>query len=763
MNGLFANIGRGAVRYRWGVLLVWAGLLVFAAFFAPRLHEVFERESMARQTGEAQEAADVIAAKFHDRSAYQQQLVLTSDSLTVDDPLYRQAAESIMATVKATGLVTDIDSYFSGGDSSLVSPDRHTTYALLNLRSKTHADGMTAAGKILDAVEDAEMPQWFAAYVTGLEASHADLIKAGRESLSRAEAVGLPAALMVLILVFGALAAAVLPLGIAALSIAIAFALAFLVGQWMDLNVMTENFATMIGLGVGIDYSLFMLTRYRAERKAGRDVNSAVVETMTHAGKAIAFSGSIVAIGFFAFLTTGDGGIVSLGIGGILVVLVAVAAALTLLPAVLALLGDRIEVPRSLSRVIVRTHRSGFWGRWANGVMRRPALYLIFALAIMAALAWPTLDLKKGSVGVKMLGEEAQSRQGYEVLAKEFGPGIMSPVQIVVSSKAGINDPLTVEGIYHLTEAIEGDKRFAGAVSIASLLPGQTLKGYQDLYRDGFDTMPDELGHQVGRLVNVGGGADTTIVLARLADDPGADSSRRAIRALRGQIIPSIPELRGDDVLVGGSTAQEMDSIDHIYSRFPVVIALILSATFVLLLVLLRSILIPLKAVLMNLLSVFASYGLLVLVFQEGIGDGLLGFKSVGSVTSVTPVLLFGLLFGLSMDYEVFLMSRMRELHDRGHSNEESVSIGLERTGGVITGAALIMIVVFAAFTLSPILAMKELGFGLAAAVFLDATIVRVILVPATMRLLGEWNWWLPQVLTKVLPSVELEREASDS
>jgi len=259
--------------------------------------------------------------------------------------------------------------------------------------------------------------------------------------------------------------------------------------------------------------------------------------------------------------------------------------------------------------------------------------------------------------------------------------------------------------------------------------------------------------------VNVDSGADATVVLALLPDDAGADSSRDAVRALRNDIIPSVPELRGGQVLVGGATALEMDVSDALYSRFPIVIGLILAGTFVLLMVLLRSILIPLKAVVMNLFSVFASYGLLVLVFQKGVGDSLLGFESVGSVNWVTPVLLFAILFGLSMDYEVFLMSRMRELHDRGHSNEDAVATGLERTGGVITGAAAIMVVVFAAFMLSPIIVVKELGFGLAAAVLLDATLVRIVLVPAAMKLMGDWNWWLPSFLARVLPRVELEGE----
>lgn len=763
MNRVFTAIGKTVVAHRWKVLFLWAAFVVFGVIFAPRLQQVFEREFVTGNTGESQAAANIIATDFTSRSAFQQQLVFASDSLTVDDPQYGQAVQPVFAAVERTERVTSIDSYFSTGDPSFVSPDGRTTYALLNLRSNTHADGMNSSGKIIDAVKETETPAWLNAYVTGEEAAHADLTTAMKDSMQRAEMVGLPIALVVLVFVFGALVAAGLPLAIGVLSITIGLALAFVLGQFINLSVMLESFATMIGLGVGIDYALLMLTRYRGERKAGREVNAAVVETVTHAGKAIAFSGLVVLIGLAALLATGEPTISSIGIGGILVVLVAMAAALSLLPATLALLGDRIEVPRSLSRLIGRAHRAGFWHRWATVVMRRPVLYAIVGIAVMAVLAWPTLTLKPGSLGVKMLGENAQSRQGFEIIAEEFGAGIMSPVQIVMRSEAGIDDPETVAGIYRLTNAIEDDELFVGAVSLTSLAPGLSLEEYQALYADGFAGLPDEMAGQLGRMVNTDTGADATVVLALLPDDPGADSSRDAVRALRNDIIPSVPELRDDQVLVGGFTALEMDMMEALYSRFPIVIGLILATSFILLTVLLRSILIPLKAVVMNLLSVFASYGLLVLVFQKGIGDSLLGFDSVGSVNWVTPVLLFAILFGLSMDYEVFLMSRMRELHDRGHSNEESVSMGLERTGGVITGAAAIMIVIFAAFTLSPIIFVKELGFGLAVAVFLDATIVRIVLVPAMMKLMGDWNWWLPPFLDKILPKVELEREVKAS
>ncbi len=593
-----------------------------------------------------------------------------------------------------------------------------------------------------------------------MEAVHSEITDASRESASRAEMVGLPVAMVVLIAVFGALVAATLPLVLGILSIAIALALAFLVGQWMDLSVFLETFAVMLGLGVGIDYALFMLTRFRGERRAGRDIEHAVVEMVTHAGKAIAFSGFAVVIGLSALLATGEPTITSMGVGGMLVVLVAVAAGLTLLPAAIALLGDRIEAPRSLTRLLDRTQRGGLWHRWATHVMRRPVRYALAGLLLMGAIAWPTLTLEKGTIGVGQLNEKYQSRQGFEALAQEFGAGMLSPVEIVVrTDDAGA--PEVVAGVDRLTKAIAADGRFEGAMSMTTVAPDLGLEEYQALYADGFSRVPEELAVALANFVNLEEDADTAVIMGHLTSDPSSPEAWDTVRALRREIIPQVPELRGEEVLVGGTPAIEADASRALYARFPIVIGIILGATFLLLMILFRSILIPLKAVIMNLLSVLGAYGLLVLVFQKGLGEGLFDFTSTGTVNWVTPVLLFAILFGLSMDYEVFLMSRIRELHDRGYSNEEAVAIGLERTGRVITGAAAIMVVVFGSFLLSSILLMKELGFALATAVLLDATLIRIILVPATMRLLGEWNWWLPGFLDRLLPRVELEREVA--
>ncbi len=762
MERVFEAIGRRAVRFRWWLVGLWLVFVVVGAIFAPGIQDVFDRGVESGNTGESQRAADVIDSEFSSRSAFQQLLVLSSDKFTIEDPEYRSAAEELISVIEETGYVSGVGSFFTLQNPVLVSADRMATFALLDIEATNHADGMLASGEILDVVTEASTPSWLEARVTGIEAVHADLAKASQDSITRAEAVGLPVAMVVLIVVFGALVAAVLPLLLAILSIVISLALAVLVGEWRGLSVFLETFAVMLGMGVGIDYALFMLTRFRAERKAGRDIETAAVEMVSHAGKAIAFSAVAVIIGLSALLATSEPTVISMGIGGILVVVVAAAASLTLLPAMIAILGDRIEAPRTLTRLLDRSQSGRVWHRWATHVMQRPIRYALAGLLVLGALAWPTIGLERGTIGVGQLGANYQSRQGYETLTEEFGAGMLAPVDIVVRTEGTIAAPEVLRGVDRLTRAVAADDRFESAMSLTNIVPGMGIEFYETLYADDFGAIPDELAGPLSSFVNLDQDADTTVVMGHLAIDPSSPEAWGVVEDVRNTIVPGVPELADAEVFVGGTTALEADASRALYGRFPVVIGIILAATFLMLLVLFRSILIPLKAVVLNLLSVLASYGLLVLVFQEGLGEGIFDFTSTGTVNWLTPVLLFAVLFGLSMDYEVFLMSRIRELHERGYSNEQAVALGLEKTAKVITGAAAIMVVVFGAFLLSPILLIKELGFALAAAVLIDATIVRMIMVPATMRLLGDSSWWLPQWLDRLLPHFSLEREPID-
>jgi RND superfamily putative drug exporter len=758
----FNTLGIWVVAHRRRVLTAWAALFLLSLAFAPRLQEVFGRQQVTEGTGDSAKAVSIITDKFGGQGAFTQILALHSDDVPVDDPRYAEAARSLLDAVRATGVVLDTYSFFQNGDSSLVAPDGHTTYAYVDLSSHSPDQAFHDADKLLNAVKRAPKPSWLIADVTGQDAVNADLANISQTSLLRAEAIGFPVALVVLVFVFGALVAAGLPLLMGLLAILLTLAGAFLLGHFVPVSIFVENIASMIGLGVGIDYSLFALNRYRYERGLGKGPEAAATATVAHAGKAIAFSSLTVIIGLSSLLVPASSTLRSVAMGGIMAVLAAAAAALSLLPALLVNLGGWVEEPRRLTRLMSRLGRAGFWHGWALWVMKRPVLFIVLGLAALAALAVPATGMRTGALGVRMLGEDAQSRRGYDIIASAFGAGSIGPVEVVVQPNASLTNPTTIASIYQLSAALAADPRVLQVRSYAYFNPDWTLADYQRAYAGGFEALPQDSKQLLARLVNLNTGADTALIYATLRSDPESAQADSLVRDLRSKTIPSIAGLEGSPALVGGPTAVERDLRLELYNKFPVVVALVLVATFVLLTILFRSVVIPAKAVLMNLLSLFAAYGFLAIVFQHGYGDKLLGFTSAGYVNWITPVMLFCILFGLSMDYEVFLLSRIREFRDRGASTPDSVAMGLERTGGIITGAAVIMIVVFSAFALSPIIIVKEIGFSLAVAVLLDATIIRILLVPSLMRVLGGWNWWLPAPLAKLLPAISLETEEEE-
>ena len=762
MHTAFHTLGVWVVARRRLVLAVWAVLFILGLMFAPRIQEVFGRQEVTGGTGDSAKVVSIISDKFGGQGAFSQLLALHSDDVSVDDPRYAEAARSLLDAARATGVVSDTYSFFDNGDRSLVAEDGRTTYAYLDLNSHSHEQAFHDADKLLKAVKRASKPPWLTAYVTGQESVNAEMLDISEDSLLRAEAIGFPVALVVLVFVFGALVAAGLPLLMGLLAILLTLAGAFLLGHFVPVSVFVQNIASMIGLGVGIDYSLFAVNRFRYERRLGKDPEAAAVATVAHAGKAVAFSGLTVIIALSSLLVPASSILRSVAMGGIMAVLAAALAALSLLPALLVYIADWIEEPRRLTRLMSRLGRARFWHGWALGVMKRPALFITLGLAALVALAVPATGMRTGALGVKMLGEEAQSRRGYDLIAEAFGAGSIGPVQMVVQPHRSLTDPTTIADIYELSAALAADPRVQQVRSYAYFNPDWTLADYQRTFAAGFDALPEESRQSLARLVNLDSGADTTLIFATLHADPESKEADSLVADLRSEIIPSVRGLEGAQVLVGGSTAVERDLRLELYNKFPLVVGLVLAATFVLLTILFRSVVIPAKAVLMNLLSLFAAYGFLVLVFQHGYGDKLLGFSSAGYVNWITPVMLFCILFGLSMDYEVFLLSRIREFRDRGGSTRDSVAMGLERTGGIITGAAVIMIVVFSAFALSPIIIVKEIGFSLAVAVLLDATIIRILLVPSLMRVLGPWNWWLPAPLEKILPPLRLEAEEEE-
>ena len=651
----------------------------------------------------------MIVDHLRDPYAAVETVIITSSTLKYDDLEYAQFADDIAAEILDLGPDVVISTR-----ERTVSEDRNA--ALIVVRMAGSADEATLeVEKIHEIIDHANEDNRFNVVITGNATLSLDFLEGSEKDLLTGEAIGIPFALIILLLVFGALVAAAIPLVIAGLAIVIALGIAAVIGEAFQLSVFVVNVVTMMGLAVGIDYSLFIIERYREERRKGASVDDAIVLAGDTASRAVLFSGMTVVLAVVGLFFVPTDLFWSLAIGSILVVTTSVIAALTLLPAIIKLLGDRID-KWSLRAVKKRQDAelaSGFWYKIASIVMGRPVISLLLSVGILVAFAIPYLDITTGLSGVSTMPDHFRSKSGFEVLDTEFSGGLIAPIILVIDTSIPNPD---------LQERLTG---FAGSIGGAAIV----------------EPSPD--------------GAITVISLSPPGDAATADAAA-AIRTLREQSIPGAFGPHADDVFVTGWAARQTDFTEIADDRQIPVVIFVLGLSFILLMLVFRSILVPLKAVIMNLLSVGAAYGLIVLVFQKGYGNEIFGFQQVETIESWLPIFLFAILFGLSMDYHVFLLSRIKEHFSETDDNRASVAHGLRSTGRIITGAALIMVVVFGGFAAGDMALFQQMGFGLAVAVLLDATIVRSVLVPATMRLLGRRNWYLPSWL-KWLPHLNIE------
>ena len=556
--------------------------------------------------------------------------------------------------------------------------------------------------------------------------------------LQRAEYVSLPLALALLLFVFGAVLAALLPLGVGLLAIVGGLGGVYVISRVTDVSQYALNIVTLVGLGVAIDYSLFITSRFREELRHGAAVEDALATALSTAGRAITFSGLTVAIGLAGMLFYQGTFLASLGLAGALVVAIAVLYALTFLPAVLALLGHRVD---ALRLPLGGRMRRGLWHAIAMGVMRHPLLVLVPTVAFVLLAGAPFLHLRLANTDVAALPPTAESRRGFDLLVGEFPGQNQSTVTVVAYFPDGrVLSPQHVDDLYDTSRrlaAISGVVRVFGPLDVD---PSFDRGRYQALYAQPRESLPAE----VQQLLRFNVGEHIAVLAASTSKAASSDDAREIVRAIR-----ALPEPQGGELLVTGRTAFELDTIAFVAERTPLALAFIVLTTYVVLFLLLGSVLLPLKALLANLLSVSASFGALVWIFEDGHLATQLNFTPQ-SLDPTVPVILFCIVFGLSMDYEVFLLTRMQEEWRRTGDNQHAVAEGLERSGRLVTGAAAIMLGVFSAFALADVVIIKSIGLGLAIAVLIDATIVRALIVPAAMRLLGALNWWAPAPLARL-------------
>jgi RND superfamily putative drug exporter len=729
------TIARASSRHPWRTIGVWLALIVaMGAVSSSLLADVLTQDIEFTNRPESVQAQDVLDTKFgQSRTEDTEFLIVHSDQFTVADPqlvgFVRQLEDRVAAlggSILAAPPATYYDVIRQAPDQAagLVSQDGH--YTLVTVTLKDFED--ETIQKLRDIAATAQ-EDGFSVQVAGTGSLNVDFTTIAEEDLRKGESIGIGIALIVLIIVFASIVAAIVPIVMAIFAIAVALGLVALIGQLFSFNLFVENMVTMIGLAVGIDYSLFIVSRYREERKKGFAKLDAIGAAGATANRAVFFSGLTVVLALLGMMIFPATIFRSLAGGAILVTIAALGASMTLLPAILAILGDRVNWPRLARRARVDSDhdpRGGMWDRLTRGVMARPVVFLLASLLVLGGLGTFYFQLHRGtSQNVSTLPDDFPSKQAFVTLQREFSGGLTDPAKVVITGDVESSE--VQAAINRLQDAIASDPTFAPETNVTTSEDGSAIE--VDVYLQG---------------------------------DPSSDAAFQAIRDLRDQMVPSAFQgVTGVQVLVGGNPAFFTDFLDTVGRYQWIVLVFVLGLSFVLLTIVFRSIVLPVKAIIMNLLSVGAAYGALTLVFQKGVGIGFFNalgfqFQQTPAIEAWLPLFLFSVLFGLSMDYHVFLLTRIREEYDKTHDNTESVAYGLRTTAGIITGAALIMVAVFGGFAAGRLGPLQQMGFGLAVAVFMDATIVRTLLVPAAMRLLGDVNWYLPKWL-QWLPQIHVE------
>ena len=708
---MFAALGKYTYSYRKWIVAASVVVFLLAVVFGTGAIDRMKPGGFEDESSES-----FVAKKLLEEQLGQGQtslfVVFSSDNLTVDDPRFQRAVEEALAFLAQDEAVTRVDTFYTTGSQALVSEDGTKTFAVVGL-----AQDIVTATEDFPRLRSIISSKELEINVTGPPAASSQIQDKAESDLQRAELFAFPIVAILLVLVLGSLVAAGLPLAMGFLSIVAALLGLRMLTEVTDVSLFALNITILLGMGLSIDYSFLIVNRFREELKT-KDVPEALVTTMSTAGRAVAFSGVAVAISLLGLLFFPMNFLQSMGLGGTMVTALAAIGALTLLPAILAILGPKVNALRVLPQPKAQ-EGAGFWYRLSNSVMRRPILIMVPVLLVLLLLASPVLDLRLGNPDPSILPSGNEVRIAFEQLDNDFTPGESSPINVVVRAGSNILQPENLLALDQLTQRIQAIPNVTRVDGLANAFP--------------------EISHAMASRFAFGNFTRLTVI-AR--PERNSEAAQDVVRAIR-----DIDPANSLELLVGGETAQLIDTKNSLFDSIPWALLFVFGVTFVVLFLMFGSVVLPLKALVMNALSIGATFGVLVWIFKDGNMTGLLSFESSGFLVIQLPVLLFGIVFGLSMDYEVFLLSRVKEEYDRTGDNTQAVAKGLQHTGRIITSAALLFIVVTGAFATADIIIIKSLGVGMAIAVALDATIVRALLVPATMRLMGRYNWWAPRPL----------------
>jgi putative drug exporter of the RND superfamily len=706
------------IAHRARILALWVVLFVLGGFAASNLGGLLTNR-FSVPGAESERGLELLKQRMGDRSDGAFTLVAEDVDASADRAAVEEAAERAASAVP------------SGKAGPLQDAGRGVVYVQIF----TPLENQDASKLTPDLRREIGRPPGVTTYLSGYPAINHDTEEIFNEDLARGESIAVPVALLVMVFMFGTLGGIAVPVAFAAMTIPVTLGFVWIFAHVMEMAIYVTNIVALIGLAIAVDYSMLVVFRFREELAHTDDARAALRTTMATAGRATLFSGGVVAVGLALLVFMPLPFMRSMGVGGLLVPLVSIAASATLLPALLAVMGGGVNRWRIIPRRVLERRAAkdvtGLWHGLATSIMRRPVVWFLAAGGLMIALALPALGLALTGGDNRGVPLTTESTRGLHLLQTTLGPGALAPHQLVLDTHqpGGAYDPAMVAAQKRFVAELRRDPEIIDQTIVAPALvpPAQARQA--------------NLVDREGRVLQI---------RAAGSGDSGEERSMELVERIRDRYVPAARFPPGAEVLLTGAPAFGVDFLDRAYSAFPWLVLAVLVVSYLLLLRAFRSVVLPAKAVIMNLLSVSATYGVLVLAFQHGWGEPF-GLQQSPQIEGWIPIFLFAMLFGLSMDYEVFLLSRIREEWELRHDNEHAIAYGLEHTGRIITAAAIIMIAAFSGFLAGSFVGLQEFGLGLAAAILLDATIVRAILVPATMKLLGPWNWYLPERVRRAL------------